>query len=84
MKATKCGKDRKYLCQETERALKKHESTFLVNQAEETLVADATKHKRNIYHIIGSFNNKSKDMTGTIFSKDRRNPITAIAETLDR
>ena len=83
IKATKCGKCTKDLCQEKKRALEKDKGTFVENLAEEIRVADETGHTLKMYHLIRSLNNKSKSLSGTTFSKER-NPITAIAETLDR
>ena len=65
------------------RALKEVQGSFLENRAEERRVGDKTGQTHKTYHLIMSFDNKSKTRPGTTLSKEG-DPITATAKRTDR
>ena len=73
------SKDTKDLYEKIKKGSKKDKSTFLAGEKRE---ADETEQTRKMYHLTGSLDNKSKNLTGTILSREGK-PITATAETLN-
>ena len=61
----------------------KDDGNFLENQVEEIRVTHETGQTRNMYHLIRSFDKKSKNLPGTILIKEE-NPVTATAETFNQ